>query len=68
MDEQDLERIEKEGAKRALFDKLSNATWQAHKLLEDCCQDRAKDFVTAINQAKRHIESAEQLYKRWKKT
>lgn len=54
-----------EGIIKALFEQCQNRLWSASRLLEDAREDRFRRFRQKMDEAKKAIEEAEELYLEW---
>lgn len=62
MTEKQLERIKKEKLKTGLRQELSNVMWRIQRHADDSTKDFPKNFIKSLNEIKKLLVDAEQLY------
>ncbi len=63
MNERELNEIKKHGLEKALLDHAGNALWRAKKNIEDASKENFKDFQAQVEQARKELDDAEQLWR-----
>ena len=63
MTDRKLNEIKKEGLEKALLEQATNALWRSRKHLEDASKDGFQNFQKEIEQARKELDDAQQLWR-----